>query len=287
MIRVRSSSQCRGDSVEAGSDLTLAARCRTGSVSAPAPAGCARAARRNGREPAPERGEGQGWSLVRGAFGQAKETLLWALSRPRARLVILGTVILDHLIRQAMVVSADVYSALGIGAVWLGPLGAGAALASVLFAKPLASLARRHSPVWMFSAASVGLALFSFAVSRSSDWWGVFPMLGLGLAGTAVGYLASLYLNQLAEPRRRATLLSVKGLVINLGYGWISLAYGAWVAGDRPRVLAAFDLYPPYLAVLAFGLVLLGSRSAGAAGGPGGYLSDSRPNADGSEPGVA
>ena len=71
-------------------------------------------------------------------------------------------------------------------------------------------------------------------------------MLGLGLAGTAVGYLASLYLNQLAEPRRRATLLSVKGLVINLGYGWISLAYGAWVAGlrvdgDRPRVLGSYD----------------------------------------------
>ena len=50
-------------------------------------------------------------------------------------------------------------------------------------------------------------------------------MIPLGAAITAVGFLVSYYLNALVGSGLRATVLSFKGLVFNLGYGFVSLLF--------------------------------------------------------------
>jgi len=56
-------------------------------------------------------------------------------------------------------------------------------------------------------------------------WWGALVMIPLGAAMTAIGFFVSYYLNALVEPGRRATVLSFKGRVFNLGYGFVSLLF--------------------------------------------------------------
>jgi hypothetical protein len=107
-------------------------------------------------------------------------------------------------------------------------------------------------------------------------YWSAAWIVALSLLGGAVGYLTSLYLNQLVDSSRRATLLSVKGLALNLGYGWISLGYGVWVArlpegATAAPVITAFSSYLPYGTGLFLLLVAIALRTQGAGGQPGGY----------------
>jgi Na+/melibiose symporter-like transporter len=55
-------------------------------------------------------------------------------------------------------------------------------------------------------------------------------MLTLNLLGF-VGFTVSRFLHGVARSDQRATLLSVKGLVFNLGYGLWSLAFSVLLAG--------------------------------------------------------
>ena len=92
---------------------------------------------------------------------------------------------------------------------------------------------------------------------------GTFAMMGM------VQFQASYYLNREADSQIRATVLSFKGLALNLGLGTASLLYTTLVATLRYRqdaqvlteqifldALAAFPVY--YL--LLFVLVILAAR---------------------------
>jgi hypothetical protein len=90
--------------------------------------------------------------------------------------------------------------------------------------------------------------------------WPLFGLLPAMLLMTTLGYLGftvSRALHGLADSSRRATVLSVKGLAFNLGYGLFSLGFS--------RLLAHFPDQPPGAAlraaffwqVPAFALVVL------------------------------
>ncbi len=211
------------------------------------------------------------------AYRQTAETVRWLLGQPRVRVVILAAVLFDHLARQGLVVSSDYLNAIGISKAYLGPLGALSALLSSLFAAPLARAAQRWKPSTLYWVLYLALMVVSFGLAYPTPYWSAVWILALGQVAGAVGYLTSLYLNQLVDSKRRATLLSVKGLAINIGYGWISVAYGLWVGrtdgqGGQPApVIGAFAAYLPYLTVLTLLLAVVARRSPGISGSEGGY----------------
>ena len=226
-------------------------------------------------EPAESKSE-----AIRAAFRQTMDTVRWLLGKPAIRVVIVGAVLFDHLIRQGLVVSSDYLTSIGIGKAYLGPLGALSALAGSLSAKPLAALSTRLRPVGMFWLLYGGLMVASFGLAQATPRIGAVWIVSLSVLAGAVGFCTSLYLNQLAEAKRRATLLSVKGLAINLGYGWISLAYAGFVAAFKdgsagPPVIGAFKAYIPYGTVLTLPVALWAWRTPQAWGGPGGYSTTS------------
>ena len=78
-------------------------------------------------------------------------------------------------------------------------------------------------------------------------------------------FLQSHYLNQLVDSKHRATVLSFRGLAVNISYGFMSIAFAGAVtavekAAPTTTQAAAFDwvirLLPWYFlfAVLAFGV---------------------------------
>lgn len=65
------------------------------------------------------------------------------------------------------------------------------------------------------------------------DYWGVIFMLPLSGAMMALGYMVSYYLNALVDSSHRATVLSFKGVVFNLGYGFLSLVFAVVLRAAR------------------------------------------------------
>jgi hypothetical protein len=55
--------------------------------------------------------------------------------------------------------------------------------------------------------------------------WGVILIFPLAAAMMALGFIVSYYLNALVDSSHRATVLSFKGVIFNLGYGFISLVF--------------------------------------------------------------
>ena len=83
---------------------------------------------------------------------------------------------------------------------------------------------------------SIGILVGLIALIPSWPIYGVVPAIFLMTMMGFLGFTISRVLNQEADSSRRATVLSVKGLVFNLGYGLFSLGFSGLLANfpDQP-----------------------------------------------------
>lgn len=221
---------------------------------------------------------GRGFANVAAAFRQTMDTGRWLMARRTVTLVIIAAVFFDHLARQALVVSSDFLTVIAIPKGYLGLLGAFSALTSSLLAGTIGGLSRRLRPATMFVCLLVWLLINTLGLSYPVPYWSAFWITSMSVMAGATGFATSLYLNQLTDKSRRATLLSFKGLAMNLGFGWISLAYAgclAWIPADGnvAPVVSAFRLTLPYTLVMCLPILFFAwrRRGDGPLGGPGGF----------------
>lgn len=163
-------------------------------------------------------------------FRQTAATGLWILGHPLVLLVIAGGVLFDQPIRQVLVVASEIHRRIGIPEPAFGVVSAASALLGLVAAAPMRRLALAHSPrfnVFLLAGMTlVGLVGTALLVPR----WGVCFFMLLTLALRLAGFLQSHYLNQLVDSTRRATVLSFRGLAVNVSYGLTSLGFAAAVA---------------------------------------------------------
>ncbi|MFM8635944.1 MAG: MFS transporter [Planctomycetia bacterium] len=206
------------------------------------------------REPPRER-----TSTTIGLLAPFRETIAtgsWILAHPLVLAVIMAGVLCDQPIRQLLVVSSEIYREIAIPAPAFGLVGALSAAVGLLAAGPIRRLAIQANPrrnfvvlVAVTLAGLVGTALFV-------PVWGVAFAILLSLTMRMVVFLQSHYLNQLVGSDRRATVLSFRGLAVNVGYGLMSLGFAAaglatTEATDRiPAFRAAVALLPVSFVVL-------------------------------------
>jgi len=77
----------------------------------------------------------------------------------------------------------------------------------------------------------VGLTGITFLI----PYWGVIFAVGAFAMMSMVQFQSSFYINRAVDSRHRATVLSFRGLALNLGLGLASLLYTFVVAGLRLR----------------------------------------------------
>ena len=149
----------------------------------------------------------------------------WIVSTPPALFVIVAGVTLDCVVRLFMTFSSSYFRLIHLPAAAYGVIGA--ALGGLgLIVSPLARrMVTNASPAANFSILAV--VTFGGLIGVAFRWpvWGVIFTVPLGMAMSAAAYLVSYYLNAATDSRRRATVLSFKGLAFNLGYGLVSLAF--------------------------------------------------------------
>jgi hypothetical protein len=68
-------------------------------------------------------------------------------------------------------------------------------------------------------------------------------------------FLQSHYLNQLVDSDRRATVLSFRGLAVNVGYGLGCIGFAAATAASA-RIVGADDCFRAVVGLLPWGFVL-------------------------------
>jgi hypothetical protein len=107
--------------------------------------------------------------------------------------------------------------------------------------------------------------------------WGILPVAMLSAAMVLLRFFQSHYLNQLTPSAQRATVLSFRGLSLNLAYGLIGILYSVLVSGLRatatgvePAVdaeqienlvfVSSMGWFPWYFAVLVAALTLFARR---------------------------
>ncbi|MEX0688475.1 MAG: hypothetical protein WD072_07400 [Pirellulales bacterium] len=181
------------------------------------------------REP-PREGPAAACGLL-GPFRQTISTAGWIISHPLVLVVIVAGVLCDQPIRQLLVVSSEIYRQIEIPVPAFGFVGAGSATLSLLAAGPIRRLAMR-TDAWKNFLVLIAVTLIGLVGTGCFvPWWGaVFTML-LSLVISMVSFLQSHYLNQIVRSDRRATVLSFRGLAVNVSYGLMSLAFAGAVAG--------------------------------------------------------
>jgi len=154
-----------------------------------------------------------------------KDAGVWILRTPAALFVIIAGVLIDSVIRLFLTFSSAYYRLIDLPEASFGFIGAGMAGLGIL----VAPLARRLVGSTSLLRNFMILATLTLAglagVALKVPLWGVVFAIPLAAAMTGLGYIVSNTLNAQARSAQRATVLSFKGLVFNLGYGFVSLMF--------------------------------------------------------------
>ena len=207
----------------------------------------------------PTRARGGLFSSILAASRLTLDAGRWILTTPLAVAIILGGMLFDHLCRLFVTLNSTYFRLLGLPDASFGLIGAGIALLGVGIARLTPALAQR-SPRFNFALLAVlGLLGLAGAALVLPFGLGLLPVVLLHAVMLLTGFLVSHYLNAITDSTQRATVLSFKGLVFNLGYGALGLLYAGLLvllreqAGSPASEMAVFQASLPWL--LGYGII--------------------------------
>ena len=160
----------------------------------------------------------------------------WLLKTPFALAVILAAVLFDHIARMVMTLNSQYFRLIHLPEASFGLIGSGMALMGLVIPPIALKLTQTRTPVfnlWLLAGMSMlGLVGLTF-------FW---PYVGLVPVVMLVGvmylqrFYSSHYLNRLTDSSQRATVLSFKGLSMNLAYGAAGILYSVLLAFLKGRI---------------------------------------------------
>ncbi len=219
---------------------------------------------------------GEGNPLIR----SFKNTLVaggWILKTPAAFALILIGLFYDSIIRLFYTINSSYYRLLQIDEAWFGIIGAVASVIGILSAYLVERLATRRTPGANFRLVTLLVLTGLIGLAFPIPVYGVILVAPFWIAMRYLHFFVSHYLNKVTDSRHRATVLSFKGLSMNLAYGLITLLFGLHtnvlkkragdtaisregiLAQDDPDLLAlalSLQWWPVYFAAVAAGLAL-------------------------------
>ena len=196
----------------------------------------------------------------------------WTINHRFVLFVILAALALDSVGRQFVVLASEYYRVIDIPVSWFGFIGAGMSLVGIVNAIFSRYLVTNHSPLFNFLTLSSLLMAGLIGLGFAIPYYGVIFAVGAFAMMGMVQFQSSYYINKEVDSAHRATVLSFKGLALNLGLGFASLLYTGYVAllrtqqeGIVPEAelrdvifLDALRGFPTYFLALFLIVLLLG-----------------------------
>ena len=199
----------------------------------------------------------------------------WIVATPLVCGLVLAALAHDSVLRLFTVTASEYYRLIGIPVVWFGVVGAASAAIGLAVPSLAEALAKRGTMRSNYRLVSLLCLLGLVAVSLAVPLWGVAVVVVFRLAFGLLNYFTSHYLNAAVDSAHRATVLSFRGLALNLGFGALSLVYGGILralaaapgAAEAERAAAGADsayrdslLWLPWLFLLLYGAWRLHQR---------------------------
>ncbi len=182
--------------------------------------------------------------ITRASFAQMLSTARWILRSPAAVVLILTGLLYDSFTRLFYSIGTSYYRLLGIDAFWNGFILAGSSVIGIGTALAVEKLMGVLKPSHNLGMVAVlilaGLTGIALQITALGGWAGVFFVVPFWLAMRSLHYFLSQYLNSVSDSAHRATVLSFKGLTMNLAYGLVIWLYGrqtAWLRHDQAAAL--------------------------------------------------
>ncbi len=150
----------------------------------------------------------------------------WILTTPVVLFLILAGLCMDSVIRLFMTVGSNYYRLIALPEASYGVIGSAFGILGFFTPRISQWLVEHRSMVANF-AATAALA-FVGLLGAALLWpiWGVLAVIPIGVAMSMLQFFLSHYINQsVTDSSLRATVLSFKGLSINLSYGAIGLLF--------------------------------------------------------------
>ena len=189
------------------------------------------------------------WRSIREAGG-------WVWRTPAAFLIITLGFMLDSIVRLFYTVASNFYRYVGIAEAFFGVISVVISLAAFFTSSWMEWLVRRRSVRFNFGLVIAmiawGLVVLAHPVQ---GWWGIVLLAPILLSMRFFQFFLSHYLNEVTPSSHRATVLSFKGMTMNLAYGGVTLLFGwqtAWLArrmgvgSEAPSVFAAALTWWPW-----------------------------------------
>ena len=172
----------------------------------------------------------------RSAFKLTLETARWVFTNPKTLVVVVVGLAIDAVVRNFATLTSSYYRLIELPEWTYGFIGASLGLLGWFVPAIAARLNSRFSTLANLGIAA-GIALLGLAALAPA--WPIYGILPAMLLMTMMGFLGftvSRALHAEADSAKRATVLSVKGLAFNLGYGLFSLGFSRLLAHfpDQP-----------------------------------------------------
>jgi len=149
----------------------------------------------------------------------------WVLASRRIFLFLLAAILIDSAIRLFLTFASNYYRLIALPEFVNGILGSALALLGFAAAPLARHLVSRHGPRANLAAIAAAVLIGLCGVALATPLFGVWVLLPLGLAMSVLQFHLSYYLNLWTDSGLRATVLSFRGVAMNLAYGAAGLLY--------------------------------------------------------------
>jgi len=167
---------------------------------------------------------------VHESFRKTKQAAVWIWHSPLPFAILLGSMVLDNVIRQFLTIGAAYWKVIELPLATFGLVASGMSLMGVFVPYFAKILADKRSVRENFFFLCVILVIGLFGIGEVIPYWGILPAAMLYFTMQCMNFLVSVYLNKEAASEDRATVLSFRSLSTNLSYGVASLLYSGLIA---------------------------------------------------------
>ena len=193
----------------------------------------------------------------------------WILRTPVALFVIVGGVLIDSVIRVFLTFGSVFFRLIDLPEASFGLIGAAMAGLGMVVSPIARKLVSTGSLLRNYTILAVLTLIGLAGVALKIPFWGVLFAFPLAAAMTALAFVISNTLNALVSSQQRATVLSFKGLIFNLGYGFASLVFALGLRSMRDKGSAdqafadAIEVLPLWLlfTLIVLALMFKGQRA--------------------------
>jgi MFS family permease len=152
----------------------------------------------------------------------------WIWVTPVAFTIILCGVGFDSIIRLFLTFEAGYFRIIDLPTASFGIIGAAFSLLGFIVPAIAKRMVARGSMRSNFTLLAAAVFVGLLGAAAATPWYGLLWLVPLGMAMSFTQFFVSHYLNAaVTDSRRRATILSFRGLAFNLGYGGIGLLFAA------------------------------------------------------------